>query len=353
MIQRLKENRLKRWLFRVFRKNETDIHELNYLFWECTWRCNLACRHCGSDCKAEACVQDMPFADFMRAIEPLEKRYKRDTVIVAITGGEPLLRTDLADCGRQLRQHGFRWGIVTNALLYDEARHRELLAAGMNAVTVSLDGLEETHNWLRNNPHSYQRAIAALRLIANAPQLSYDVVTCVHRRNLAELPALKEVLIENGIRHWRLFTIAPIGRACANDELQLDRRQLEEMFRFIADPRREGHIDIKFSCEAYTGKYEEQVRDSYFFCRAGINIGSVLIDGGICACPNVNRSFVQGNIYRDDLLEVWDGKFQAMRDRTWMKCGPCAKCADFKQCLGGAMHLRPEMGKPTLRCYKF
>jgi radical SAM enzyme (rSAM/lipoprotein system) len=345
-----RRNPLKRWLFRVFRRNETEIHELNYLFWECTWRCNLSCRHCGSDCKAESHVVDMPFQDFLHALEPLEKRYKPYTTTIAITGGEPLLRQDLAACGRALRQHGFRWGIVTNGLLYDEARHRELVAAGMGSITVSLDGLEATHNWLRNNPHSYQRALDALRLIAASGQLTYDVVTCVHQRNLPELPQLKEVLVENGIRHWRLFTIAPIGRAATNGDLQLTRPQVKEMFRFIAETRREGRIDLKFSCEAYTGDYEEQVRDSYFFCRAGINIGSVLINGDISACPNINRSFVQGNIYRDDLMEVWDQRFQVMRQRDWMRCGPCARCQEYRQCLGGAMHLRSAQGEIIMRC---
>ncbi len=343
----------KRFLFRVFRKNETEIHELNYLFWECTWRCNLACRHCGSDCKAESNVKDMPLADFLRAIEPLEQRYPRDTVVIAITGGEPLLRTDLADCGRALRQHGFRWGIVTNGMLYDEARHHELVAAGLSSVTVSLDGLEETHNWLRQHPQSFQRALRALRLISNEPRLIYDVVTCVHGRNLKELPQLKELLITNGIQHWRLFTIAPIGRAAHDRELMLTRTQVEEMLQFIAATRQEGRIDLKFSCEAYTGKYEEEVRDSYFFCRAGINIGSVLLNGDISACPNIDRSFRQGNIYEDNLLDVWDNRFQVMRDRNWMRCGMCTSCKDFKQCLGGAMHLRPACGEPILRCYNF
>lgn len=339
-------------MFRIFRKNETAIHELNYLFWECTWRCNLSCWHCGSDCKAEACVPDMPFADFLKAIEPLEQRYMRDTTIIAITGGEPLLRPDLADCGHVLREHGFRWGIVTNGMLYNEARHRELLDAGMSSVTVSLDGLEATHNWLRNHPQSFQRALAALRLIASAPELDYDVVTCVHQRNLPELPMLKQFLIEHGIQHWRLFTIAPIGRAAGDPELQLTRLQVREMLQFIANTRREGRIDLKFSCEAYTGDYEEEVRDSYFFCRAGINIASVLINGDISACPNINRSFAQGNIYQDNLLEVWDHKFDLMRNRDWMRCGPCTKCTEFKQCLGGAMHLRPALGQPILRCYR-
>lgn len=343
-----KRNRFKRWTFRAFRRNETAIHELNYLFWECTWRCNLSCRHCGSDCQASTVVPDMPLEDLLRALEPLQGKYKRNTTVVAITGGEPLLRPDLADCGRALRKRGFRWGIVTNGMLYDEAMHQTLIQAGLGAITVSLDGLEDTHNWLRNNPLSFKKALNALRIISQS-HLAYDVVTCVHQRNLSELPMLKELLLANGIKHWRLFTIAPIGRAAQNDELQLRGEQIKQMLQFITDTRKEGHIDLKFSCEAYTGDYEERVRDSYFFCRAGINIGSILIDGSISACPNINRSFAQGNIYHDDLMDVWENRFEKMRDRSWMKCGPCANCNDYKQCLGGAMHLRDANGK-ILHC---
>lgn len=273
--------------------------------------------------------------------------------MVAITGGEPLLRPDLAECGRALHDKGFRWGVVTNGMLYDETMHRKLTAAGLSSVTVSLDGLEVSHNWLRNHPESFRRALRALRLITGTPGLAYDVVTCVHQRNLPELPQLKELLIRNGVRNWRLFTISPIGRAAHDEALQLSRTQVEEMMRFMAETRREGRIRLTFSCEAYTGKYEEQVRDSYFFCRAGINIGSVLIDGGISACPNIDRSFVQGNIYRDDLLDVWDNRFHVMRDRGWMRNGRCLHCKDFKQCIGGAMHLHLSENSSILRCYNF
>ena len=48
----------------------------------------------------------MPFQDFLKAVEPLSKRYPRNTVIVAITGGEPLLRPDLAECGKALKNKG-------------------------------------------------------------------------------------------------------------------------------------------------------------------------------------------------------------------------------------------------------
>ncbi len=352
-MQTNKINPLRRFLFRIFRNNETQIHDLSYLFWECTWRCNLACKHCGSDCKSESYVVDMPFYDFLNAILPLSKNTQKNKILIVITGGEPLLRKDLAECGKALIDNGFRWGLVTNGMLYDEQMHYKLLNSGLSSITVSLDGLEDSHNWLRNNPKSFSNALRALKLIAKTPGLSYDAVTCVHQRNIFELESMKEILLNNAILNWRIFTIAPIGRATNNKELQLSCEQLEYLFSFIAKTRIEKQINLTFSCEAYAGKYEESIRDSYFFCRAGINIGSVLIDGGISACPNIDRSFVQGNIYQDKLLDVWENKFSAMRNRQWMKNGFCSKCKDFKQCLGGAMHLRPSVYSEILRCYNF
>lgn len=347
------KNRLRRRLFRIFRDNETRIHELSYLFWECTWRCNLACRHCGSDCKAGSSLPDMPLGDFLNSVKRLPENTQKNRIMVVITGGEPLLRDDLAECGRRLAGMGFRWGIVTNGMLYDEQMHKRLTAAGLSAVTVSLDGLEETHNWLRNNTDSFSKALQALKIISRTPGLTYDAVTCVHQRNISELESLKGLLLSEGILNWRIFTIAPIGRAADNAELQLSSPQLEQLFNFISRTRKEKRLNLTFSCEAYTGKYEEAVRDSYFFCRAGINIASVLIDGSISACPNINRAYSQGNVYNDDLSYVWENRFKCFREREWMRNGRCSNCKDFRQCLGGAMHLRtPECGE-TLRCYNF
>src|SRR5665647_1252552 len=148
-------SRFSHFIHNRFRENETQLHELSYLFWECTQRCNLNCLHCGSDCITESRYQDMPFEDFLHAILPLKERYKPNSITVVITGGEPLLRKDLPQCGRALRENGFRWGIVTNGFAYDSDMHAKLLSAGMGAITLSLDGFEETHNWLRVNKKSY------------------------------------------------------------------------------------------------------------------------------------------------------------------------------------------------------
>jgi radical SAM enzyme (rSAM/lipoprotein system) len=292
----------------------------------------------------------MPFDDFLKAIVPIKKIYKDNSITVVITGGEPLLRKDLIFCGKILREQGFRWGIVTNGYNYTPDIHAGLLAAGMGAITLSLDGLENTHNWLRANKKSFEKAVKALDLIVSSKNLVYDVVTCVNRKNINELPVFRNFLISKHVKSWRMFTIAPIGRAANNSDMALTPEELKYLMDFIVISRAEGNIDVKLSCEAYVGQYERKIRDSYFFCRAGINIASVLIDGSISACPNINRNFVQGNIYHDSFLEVWNDRFEMMRNRNWTKAGICADCKDYNDCNGGALHLWNEKKDTIITC---
>jgi radical SAM enzyme (rSAM/lipoprotein system) len=327
---------LKKIAFRRFKAYETSLHELNYLFWECTTRCNLNCIHCGSDCARDSIHADMPSADFFRALETIPSPVKGFTVV--ITGGEPLMRNDLEECGREIRRRGMRWAIVSNGQIYTKERHISLLNAGMGALTISLDGLEDTHNWLRNTSGSFSNVDHAIGLAAKAARLNFDVVTCVNQRNIHQLAQIHDYLVKKGVKAWRLFTIIPIGRAKYNSELLLSDVQFREMMEFITLSRKKSAMDVKFSCEGYVGAYETKVRDTYFFCRAGINIGSVLIDGSISACPNTDRALAQGNIYKDNFYEVWQNRFTPFRNRSWTHIGKCAKCNQYKDCQGNGLH---------------
>ncbi len=179
--------------------------------------------------------------------------------------------------------NGFRWSIVTNGYFYNEEKHNELLNAGLGAITLSLDGLENSHNWLRGKNKSFENAVKAIKLITSL-YLNFDVVSCVNKKNINELKVLKIFYSEHNVSAWRLFTIAPIGRAKDIDDLGLTSEQFTEMMNFIAFARKSNTIHINFSCEGYVGHFEKKVRDNFFFCRAGINIGSILIDGSISAC---------------------------------------------------------------------
>lgn len=338
-------------LFRKYKENETKIHSLSYVFWECTLRCNLSCQHCGSDCKKDAAVKDMPLADFLGAIDQLKGMVDPNKTMIVLTGGEVLMRNDLAEIGQSLYDRGFPWGMVTNGMLLTEQKLLSLVDSGLRSITISLDGLEESHNWLRNNPTSFSKAISAISLLPTFPGLKYDVVTCVNRKNFGELSQLRDLLISLKIAEWRVFTIFPIGRAKDNAMLQLSASEFKGLFEFIKETRNSGKIKLNYGCEGFLGSYEGEVRDNFFFCRAGITIGSVLADGSISACPSLRDNFIQGNIYRDNFAEVWINRFQKYRDRSWTKTGLCAECEVYKYCEGSGLHLRDEKTGELLFCH--
>lgn len=327
---------------RMYGKKEVREHALTQLFWECTLRCNLRCRHCGSDCRNVAGAADMPKEDFLAVLDGIAAETDPHKVFVIVTGGEPLMRKDLEECGREIYGRGFPWGMVTNGFALTPGRLASLLDAGLHSMTVSIDGLEAGHDWMRGVPGSFVKASEAIRLAVSSGIVS-DAVTCVTPRNIGMLHELKEYLYGLGLRRWRLFTVFPSGRA-ADGSLSLDRDGFVSLMEFIKGSRKEGTMRIGYGCEGFLGNYEGEVRDSFFSCRAGINIASVLADGSISACPSIRADYVQGNIYSDSFMDVWNGRYGKYRDRRWMKTGECASCRYFRYCSGSGMHLRESDG---------
>ena len=341
----------KKFALELWRKHEQNMlqeHPLQQLFWECTLRCNLHCRHCGSDCTQKSEQVDMPMGDFLRVLDSIAAKTDPHKVFVIISGGEPLMRDDLEACCAEIHAKGFPWGMVTNGLFLTRDRFVSLLKAGMGSVTISLDGLEDNHNWMRGNPHSFQRVDQALTMLAKVPQLMSDVVTCVTRRNYSQLPDIRQYLISKGVRRWRLFTVFPVGRAASDPMMQLTNEEFQGVFNFIREVRKEQQIHVEYGCEGFLGNYEGEVRDHLFTCQAGVTIGSVLVDGSISACTSIRCDYHQGNIYQDDFMDVWEHRFQPYRNREWMRMGECHDCNLFRYCQGNGMHLRDGEGNLLL-----
>lgn len=329
-------------------KWESRVHPLRQLFWECTLRCNLRCRHCGSDCTASALAPDMPFEDFQKVLLRIKEAYEPKEILIIFSGGEPLMRKDLADCGRRVQELGFPWGLVSNGYLMNPKRALELLKAGMRTATISLDGLEEEHDWMRGVPGSFARADEAIRYLSGVSFLGFDIVTCVTQKNIGQLQQIKEYLISAGVKAWRLFTVFPVGRGATDPVLQLTGEQYRALMEFIVACRKEGRIKASYGCEGFLGPYEGKVRDHLFSCQAGLSIASVRIDGAISGCTSIRASYSQGNIYTDDFVDVWEHRFGIFRDHTPFKTGPCAECRWWKKCQGNGMHLRGENGELLL-----
>jgi radical SAM enzyme (rSAM/lipoprotein system) len=334
-----------------YRSSEKKIHQLSYILWECTLRCNLNCIHCGSDCKKESLVKDMPREDFLKALDDITPILQPARTMIVLTGGEAILRNDISEIGEEFYNRGFPWGVVSNGMGMDEKMLSTLTDSGLRAATISLDGLEKSHNWLRGNRKSFRNAMNAISLLGKTTGIRYDVVTCANQKNFSELTTLYDLLVKMGVKEWRIFTVFPIGRAKQHDELQLGPTDFRGLFEFIKGVRKEGKIRLNYGCEGFLGNYEGDARDTFFFCRAGINIASILADGSISACPNLRDNFIQGNIYSDSFKDVWQNRYSIYRDRSWTKTGICADCEFYAYCEGNGMHLRDEKSGELLFCH--
>lgn len=341
----------KKLALELWRQKEEMVrkeHPLKQLFWECTLRCDLKCRHCGSDCKMKSESKDMPKDDFLRVLDSIAQKTDPHQVFVIISGGEPLMRQDIEECGRAIYDKGFPWGMVTNALHLTPQRWQNLQRAGIHSMAISLDGLEDNHNWMRGNDQSFKMVSQAIDMLVATQGFVFDIVTCVNHRNYSQLNNIKEFLISKGVKRWRLFTVFPVGRAAHDPMMKLTNEEFRGVFDFIRETRKEGRIRADYGCEGFLGNYEGEARSRFFSCQAGIMVGSVMADGSIAACASIRADYHQGNIYEDDFMEVWENRYAPYRNREWMRNGECKDCKYFRYCQGNGMHLRDANGELLL-----
>lgn len=347
------KQRFRLWAWRHFVDYEARHPRLSYLFWEATLGCNMACRHCGSDCHRSSDLSDeLSAEEVVTVFRQIASDYNPRKMFLAVTGGEPLVRPDLFEIMAEVASMGFPWGMVTNGWNVDERIVDRSRRTGMRTLVVSLDGVtSESHDWLRGKG-SFDRAIRAISLYRDAGFLkNLQVTTTYHRRNIHELAAMFDLLHGMGVRDWRIVSVFPNGRARRQEDFVLEPVELKGLLDFVGKKRsRPQPMTISYGDEGYLGcGYERNVRDFYYACFAGVRIASILANGDISGCPNIPRTLAQGNVRKESLKSVWENGFAPFRDRSWMRQGPCADCGDFPICKGNSMHLwDSETGGPKL-----
>lgn len=310
--------------------------QLHWLFFEITSRCNLRCQHCGSSCTTHGNM--LTRQDIERTLTTI--RGKKP--MVCLTGGEPLLHPDFYQIARTVKDMGFHWGMTSNATLIGAQEANMIRRAGMSTISISLDGLEETHDALRQTRGAWRRAIDGIRHLQDVGYTP-QVTTVIHPGNIDQLDQLFDLLCHMGITSWRPINIEPIGRACESRDLLLSPGDFQRLIAFIRSKRFDPHckMEVTFGCSHYLGvETERMVRDHYFLCGAGITVASVRSNGDICACLDIeNRpELVQGNIRRDHFMDVWQDRFQAFRQDRTVNSAVCADCPDRLICGGDSTH---------------
>ena len=328
--------------------------QLRQLFLELTLRCNEKCLHCGSSC-GDVKSEELSPEQYKTFLTQIKEDFGTQDKMLCITGGEPLLRSDFFDIMSGANELGFNWGMTSNATLIDDSVAKELYNCGMKTISVSIDGLEDTHDAFRRTPGGYKKAMNGIESLIKVGKFKHvQVTTVVTHKNIGQLDELFSIFNEMDLDSWRVINIDPIGRAKQYPDLLLTNEDYVRMFEFIRTKRMMGE-PVTYGCSHYLGmEYEREVRDWYFLCTAGTYIASIMANGDITACLDIERrpEFIQGNILKDRFKDVWENKFKEFRRDLSDTCEKCKNCSEANFCHGDAFHTWDFDANTPQVCFK-
>ncbi len=328
--------------------------QLRHLFLELTLRCNEKCLHCGSSC-GDQHSEELTVAQYSKFLAEVKGDFGIANKMLCITGGEPLLRKDFFDIMAIAHELGFHWGMTSNATLIDDSVAKELKRVGMGTISVSIDGLEETHDAFRRTVGGWKKAMNGIESLIRADAFKHvQVTTVVTHQNIGQLDELYKIFNDMDIDSWRIINMEPIGRAKQHPELLLTDDDYRYMFEYIRNKRIAGE-PVTYGCSHYLGlEYEREVRDWYYICTAGTYIASIMANGDITACLDIERrpEFVQGNILKDRFKDVWENRFEIFRRDLGDDNEKCRNCSEKCRCHGDSYHSWDfDKNEPQL-CFK-
>jgi MoaA/NifB/PqqE/SkfB family radical SAM enzyme len=165
-----------------------------------TYRCNYKCAMCDlpskSPVKEGVIGKELNTAGMLGLIDQMKAL---GVLGVGFTGGEPLLRDDIIELLSYTRKLGMLTHLNTNGSLLSDSVIREVIAAGVDSLNISLDGADpETHDSIRGVDGAWVMATDAVRRMVRSRGQSrrprVKVVTVVSSRNLEELPEMVDLV---------------------------------------------------------------------------------------------------------------------------------------------------------------
>jgi len=302
-------------------------------------RCNLSCVHCGSSA-GKARADELNTEEALKLCEDLKRTGCRG---VALMGGEPLLRKDFWAVASRIKELGMELSVITNGTVFSDEIFGQFKALKPRAVAVSLDAAAaRLHDEIRGVPGSYKKTSAFMdRALEQGLPLS--VITTVHKLNLKELPAIRDLLKGRGIA-WQVQTAGAEGRRFSKD-LLLDEEEFYSVGIFIEACRRGSCAKDLPIIGAHDLGYNSGILknislyEKWEGCQAGVSVLGIRSNGDVLGCLAMNEDgYVEGNVRSWGIAEIWNGA-SAFGYTRHFKAGDagsnCAACPHLYACKGG------------------
>ncbi|MEW6749025.1 MAG: radical SAM protein [Candidatus Micrarchaeota archaeon] len=307
-------------------------------YFEITQRCNLRCRHCyvGS---TKSSYDGMETSRVLRVLDEL---HDCGVIDVRFTGGEPTMRKDWIEILKYARRLGFAISFNTNGMY----RHpgmiaKELAKISPEQVTLSLDGLEANHDFIRGRG-AFRRLMISARILSDAGiRLRFN--TILNKKNVREVPQIIE-LASGLVTEINFFYFRPVGRGVDLQPLSLDfYEHFSSAMEAIGLRSRYPGLTIMHFEQSFTERSIfnfgalENIKNALPYGNTTVGI---TCDGGVWPhgyTPYQDGRFRLGNIPEERLSRIWTESEKLDSIRAWFRelIARCRRCAEYtKRCAG-------------------
>ncbi|MDT7629678.1 MAG: PqqA peptide cyclase [Pseudonocardiales bacterium] len=318
---------------------------------ELTYRCPLACAYCSNPLNLAEYTDELSTEEWQRV---LAEAQELGVLQCHLSGGEPLLRRDLARIVATASELGMYTNLVTSAIGLSRRRAEELRAAGLDHVQVSIQADEPTLSDRIAHTPSFKRKIEAARTVKEMGwPLTVNVV--LHRQNIDRVAAIVQLAEELGAGRVELANTQYYGWGLLNRAALLpSRAQLERAETVVraARERLAGRMDVLYVLPDYYSRYPKP-------CMGGWAARQLTVapNGDALPCPAAQAlPLPRASVRQNSLSWIWTESplFQSFRGTDWMP-DPCRSCdrreIDFGGCRCQAFQLTGDAARTDPVCH--
>ena len=322
-----------------------SVPELRMVAWELTRSCNLACVHCRASAERGPYPGELSADECRSVMDGMETISKP---VIIMTGGEPLLRSDIFDLAQYGTDKGFRMVMATNGTLVTEEIVRKMKASGIQRVSISLDGpTAEMHDAFRKVKGSFEGSLHGIELLKKGG-VEFQINTTITQTNLHLVPDILRLAVDAGAVAHHIFLLVPTGRGKELQDQEISALDYEKTLHWFYDQRDQVPLQLKATCAPHYYRILRQrakkegkkiTPQEYGLdamtrgCLGGISFCFISHVGQVQPCGYLELNC--GNVRGTPFQELWVHSeiFQNLRrvDHYQGKCGRC----EFRKVCGG------------------
>lgn len=317
------------------------MSELLLLAINLTQRCNLECAHCYLDAKVlrDGAHHELTREEVCGVLD--EVAQLNCGTMVVLTGGEPLMRSDLEEIIRHGADRGLAMVVGTNGVALTERRARALQRAGALGVGISVDSLDSSyHESFRGVPGSWAKTMTGIENCRRIG-LSFQIHFSIHEQNAHELSSIIDFARSSGARALNVFFLICTGRGESVSDISPQRYE-QVLHELIEAQKRISDLIIRPRCAPHFKRVAFELEPDSLLnrisgnegdgCIAGTHYCRITPEGGVTACPYIPQQV--DNIRHRTFTQIWSDAPDFQKLRAPLLNGKCGAC-EYQRLCGG------------------